>query len=75
MLNTFFFQKSHRLWDNAEICGGERVATNEVTTWRMCWSWIGKATCTYAHAHAHAPEYPHARTDQYVILIAFPLQQ
>ena len=32
---------------------------------------------TYARAHAHAPGYPHARmnTDQYVILIALPLQQ
>ena len=40
-----------------------------------------KAECTYAHAHAHAPMYPHSRTrndahtDQYIILIAFPLQQ
>ena len=31
--------------------------------------------CTYAHAHAHAPGYPHARTHQYVIIIAFPQQQ
>ena len=37
----------------------------------------------YAHEHAHAPGCPHARTharasmhtDQYVTLIAFPLQQ
>ena len=61
-----FFRKSHRLWDNVEKCGRDPGATNDVIIWRIrvaCW--ICKAICTYAHAH----------TDQYVILIAFPLQQ
>jgi hypothetical protein len=71
----------HRLWDNLEKYGGHRVATNDITTWRIrvaCW--ISKATCTYAHWPAHAPGYPHtstrthAKTEQYIIFIAFPRQ-
>jgi hypothetical protein len=61
-----FFHKSYRLWDNVEEYSGDRGATNDVTIWRMrvaCW--ISKAIRMYAYTHA----------DQYVILIAFPLQQ
>ena len=30
-----FFQKSRRLWDNVEKCGGVRETTNENKIWRM----------------------------------------
>jgi hypothetical protein len=79
---TFFFRKSHSLWDNVEKCSGDWGATNDVTIWRIRFAcWISKATSTHAHAHADAPGYPHActrkhtHTGQYVILIAFPKQQ
>ena len=75
-----FSRKSHCLWDSVEKRSEDRMATKDVTIWRIrvaCW--ISKGICTYTHAHAHAPGYPHARThahtDQYVILIVFPQQQ
>ena len=56
-----FFRKSCHVWDSAEKCGGAREATN-ATIWRIrvaCW--ISKAT--------------RARTDKYIILVAFSRQQ
>ena len=43
--------------------GAERVATNDVTIWRIrvaCW--ISKVIFTYAHSHARAPGYTHTHT-------------
>jgi hypothetical protein len=72
-----FFRKSYHLWDNVEKYSGDRGATNDVTIWRIrvaCW--ISKAICTYAHAHVHASlTHMYARTDQHIILIAFPQQE
>jgi hypothetical protein len=83
LCSTPFFRKSHRLWDNVEKYSGDREATNDVTIWRIRVACrISKATRTYAHAHVHSPgthmharRHKHARTDQYVTLIAFPQQQ
>ena len=53
-------RKSYRLWDSIEKCGGDRGATNDITTWRIrvaCWK--NKAICAsgYSHActHRHRP--------------------
>jgi hypothetical protein len=59
---TFFFRKSHLLWDNAEKCVGATRTTNDVTMWRIRVAyWISKATCIYAHVRARASGYAHAR--------------
>jgi hypothetical protein len=59
--NLFFFRKSCRLWDNVEKYGTARQAADHDTIRRMRFAWwIPKATNTHS---------------QYVILIAFPLQQ
>jgi hypothetical protein len=52
-----FFQKSYRLWDNAEKYGEARKATDDNIIRRMRFAcWITKATDTHS---------------EYVILIAF----
>jgi len=54
-------RKSCRLWDNVERCGTAGQATDDNTVRRMRFAcWIPKATNTHS---------------EYVILIAFPLQQ
>jgi hypothetical protein len=64
MFNNFLFQKSCHLWDNVEICGGVRGATNDVTIRCIRFAcWIRKATCTHAH------------TPKFAIFIAVPRQQ
>jgi hypothetical protein len=61
MFNNFFFQKSHRLWDNIEKHGRDQGATNCVRIWYISVACcIRKARCTYVHAHAHAPGHLHA---------------
>jgi len=61
MFNNFFLRKSCRLWDNVEKYSGARQAANDNIVWHMhVVCWITKAT------DAHS---------EYVILIAFPLQQ
>jgi len=58
---NFFFRKSCRFWDNVEKYGRARQAIDDNITWRMLIAcWITKATDT---------------DSEYVILIAFPLQQ
>jgi hypothetical protein len=58
-----FFRKSYRFWDKVEKYGGARVATNDVTIWRIRVArWIGKASCTHAHAHAQAAAITDAHT-------------
>ena len=89
LCSVTFFWKSCHLWDSVKIYGRAREATNDVTIWRIRLAcWISKATHTH-HAHAQAPGHPHtcryasthagthesARTQTYVILIDFPLQQ
>jgi hypothetical protein len=61
VFNNIFFQKSYRLWDNvAQYCRAGQ-ATDDNTIRRMPIArWIIKATNTHS---------------EYVILIAFPLQQ
>jgi hypothetical protein len=52
LCSVTFFRNSHSSRDNAEKCGGEWGATNDVTIWRIrvaCW--ISKVTCTYANSH------------------------
>jgi hypothetical protein len=59
VFHNFFFRKSCRLWDNVEKVV-ER-GRSQMTIWRMrVAGWIPKATNTHS---------------QYVIFIAFPLQQ
>jgi len=61
MFNNFFHQKSCRLWDNVEEYSRASQATNDNIIWHMhVVCWITKATDTHL---------------EYVILIAFPLQQ
>jgi hypothetical protein len=62
-LITFFFFISCRLWDNVEKCCrvGQAADDNKIQRMRFA-CWIPKATNTHTHT-------------QYVILIAFPLQQ
>jgi hypothetical protein len=58
---NFYFRKSYRLSDNAEKYCTARQATDCNIIWRMRFaSWISKVTNTHT---------------EYVILIAFPLQQ
>jgi len=58
---TFFPQNTCRLWDNLEKYGRVGLATNGNKIRRMCFAcWITKTTDTHS---------------EYVILIAFPLQQ
>ena len=52
LCSVTFSRKSCRLWDN----GGNRGATNDVTTWRIHACWISNAICTHA-AHGHAEIY------------------
>ena len=59
--NVFPPRKSYPLWDNVEKCGTLRLATDGNTIRRMRFAlWIPKAANTHS---------------EYVILIAFPLQQ
>ena len=62
MFNNFF-QKSCRIWENVEQCGGDRGATNDVTIWRISFACsISKCTRSHKRAHAHAPLQTHACT-------------
>ena len=63
---TFFFQKSHCLWDNVEKCGGARGATSDGTIWRMHMD-CRTSKATHTLACAHAPGYPHARTHRQLL--------
>ena len=81
MFNNFF-PKITPCSDNVEIYRGDRLATNDVTIWRIrvaCWK--SKAICTYVHTHAHALGYLHARmhaqacTHRLICNTAFPQQQ
>jgi hypothetical protein len=75
---TFSLRKSCPLRDNVEKCDAGREAINYNKIWRMCIAhWISKVTRAHEHAFAHAPGYPHnhARTQECIILIAFPRQQ
>ena len=60
-LNDFFFRKSRREWDNVEKHGtaGQATDDNVIRCMRIAY-WILKATNTHS---------------EYVIIIAFPLQQ
>ena len=61
MLKNIFFQKLCRLWDNVEKYCRRGHTTDDNIIWRMCIAfWVPKATNTHS---------------EYVILIAFPLQQ
>jgi len=61
LCSVTFFENLAVPWDNVEKYGTTRQATDENTTWRMRFEcWINKATNTH-------PEY--------VILIAYPMQQ
>ena len=67
--STSFFRKSCRLWDNLEIHGRAKQATDDKITWDMRFACsITKATHTHTLTHTHT----HA---EYVILIAFPRQK
>ena len=61
VLNNVFFRKSYRLWDNVEKHRTAKQTTDYSTIRRMriAW-WVHKATNTHS---------------EYVIVIAFPLQQ
>ena len=62
-----FLEKSCRLWDNIEKCGGARKVT-AVTVWRIrvaCW--INKTTCTRIRTRAHAQTRACAHTQSYNI--------
>jgi len=61
----FFFRKSWRLWHNVEKYGTARQVTadNIIRHMRVA-CWITKATQTHTHTYL-----------EYVIFIAFPLQQ
>jgi hypothetical protein len=64
--------------NNVEKCGG--TDRPRLAIWRRVACWISKATRQQAHACTCAPTPTHirnerTRTQKYVILIAFPLQQ
>jgi len=61
MFNNFFFWRACPLWDNVEKYGraGQATDDNKIRRMRIA-CWITKTTVTYS---------------EYVILIAFPLQQ
>ena len=46
----------------------------QMTIWRHVACWISEAIRPQAHARAHTPTLTHARTQKYVIFIAFPQQ-
>jgi hypothetical protein len=61
VIKNFFFQKSFRLWDNAETYGRTVQAIDDNIIWCMhCACWLPKATDTHS---------------EYVILITYPWQQ
>jgi hypothetical protein len=68
-----FFRKLHRLFDNSENRGRDKLVTNDVTIWSIRFAcWVSKAAFTYAHAHPHASgTHMHACTHRQIILIVF----
>jgi len=61
VFNNFFFRRSFLQWDNVEKCGRAKQATDVNKIRRMRFAcWLPQATNTHS---------------EYVILIAFPLQQ